>query len=143
MKKNFLELEGFIKHFSSYPSVYIIDIRHMRIHEGMNMNNEVLDVNYQKEYNSILTKMEKICNSRGVMLQYPKLSYVQKNKIDDDFFCSIPYFSIYVDSLGYIRYCPYVKEGIYIDDFEIPSIQNVNIYLKKNNPNCSICETID
>jgi MoaA/NifB/PqqE/SkfB family radical SAM enzyme len=143
MKKNFPELQDFIEHFSSYPSVYIIDIRHMRVHEGMNMDDEVLDKSYQQTYTSILTKMENICKSRNVILQYPKLCHVPENRINADFFCPIPYFSIYVNSSGEVRYCPYVDEAIHIDDFVLPSIKEVSAYLKKNKPNCSICETID
>jgi hypothetical protein len=143
MKKNFSELQDFIEHFSGYSSVYIIDIRHMRVHEGMNMDDEVLDNNYQEEYTSVLKKMKNLCSSRGVMLQYPKLCHVPKSRTTDDYFCSIPYFSIYVDSSGFVRYCPYVDEGVNIDEFVLPSINEVSTYLKKSNPNCNICETVD
>ena len=143
MKKNFNELQGFIEHFSSYQNVYLIDIRHMRVHEGMNMDEELLSEDYQTKYSAILSKMEKKCHKKNVILQYPNLCYVPGYLMVENFFCPIPYFSVYIDSSGLIRYCPYSEKAINMKDFKLPSTREVDTYIKINKPNCKICETID
>jgi MoaA/NifB/PqqE/SkfB family radical SAM enzyme len=144
MKKNFNELQDFIEHFSKYKNVYLIDIRHMRVHEGMNMDEELLSEQNQNEYSDILSKMKKECHERNVFLQYPNLCYVPNHLKAEQFFCPIPYFSIYIDSSGLIRFCPYIEKANKLKDFlELPSTREIDTYLKINNPNCKICETID
>ena len=141
MQFNFHELEKTIRFFSKFKNVYIIDIRHMRVHEGMEMHDEVLTKNHQREYDDIIKRMEKYCKERKILLQYPKKCFVESIDIKDKYFCPIPFFSIYVDSKGDARLCPYVKEGISINHFEILNNQAIREYLKKHSPNCGICET--
>lgn len=143
MKKNFNELQDFIEHFSTYQNVYFIDIRQTRVHEGMKMDEELLSEKYQTKYFTTISKMEKKCHKRNVFLQYPNLCYVPDHIIKENFFCPIPYVTIYVDSSGLIRYCPYIQKTIDIKEFKLPSIRDIDKYLKTNNPNCKICETID
>lgn len=140
MKSNFHELEAFINHFSLLEKVYIIDIRPMRVHEGMDMEDEVLSENYQKEYTSLLKRLDKIGKNGGVILQYPELCYIQEQHVTDNVFCPIPFFSIYVDHKGEVRHCPYMKAGFPINDFNIPSIREIEELLTQNKPNCNICE---
>jgi MoaA/NifB/PqqE/SkfB family radical SAM enzyme len=143
MRSNFHELEKAIHYYSEFKNVYIIDIRHMRIHEGMEMNDEVLTKNHQREYDDIIKRMEKYCREKRILLQHSKKCFVEAADMKDKDFCPIPLFSIYIDSEGDVRLCPYVKEGISIDHFELMDNQAIRNYLKKHSPNCGICETND
>jgi molybdenum cofactor biosynthesis enzyme MoaA len=143
MQSNLNELENTIRFYSKFKNVYIIDIRHMRVHEGMEMSKEVLTENHQLEYNDIIKRMENYCKERNILLQHPRKCFVESMDIEDKYFCPIPFFSIYVDSRGDAKLCPYVKKGIPIDQFNLMNNRAIFEYLKNYSPNCSICETKD
>jgi MoaA/NifB/PqqE/SkfB family radical SAM enzyme len=140
MRSNFHELEKAIRYYSKFNNVYIIDIRHMRVHEGMKMYDEILT---EKQYDNIVNRMEKYCSKRKILLQHFKKCFVEPAEKKDREFCPIPFFSVYVDSKGDVRLCPYVKEGISINHFELQNNKEICDYLAKHSPNCGICETYD
>jgi molybdenum cofactor biosynthesis enzyme MoaA len=143
MQSNFHELEKSIRFYSKFKNVYVIDIRHMRVHEGMEMHDEVLTKHHQQEYDDIIKRMKKYCKERKILLQHSKKCFVESMDIEDKYFCPIPFFSIYVDSRGDAKLCPYVKKGIPINQFNLMNNRAIFEYLKKYSPNCGICETKD
>lgn len=143
MRSNFHELEETIHYYSEFKNVYTIDIRHMRIHEGMKLDDEVLTENDQQEYDQLIKRMDRYCRERRILLQHSKKCFVEPKNIKNKNFCPIPFFSIYIDIKGNVKLCPYINEGIPITHFGLLNNKEIREYLKVHSPNCNICETND